>query len=188
MNFLHVHKRALHHWLRNIQRLKVWQLLVLLIIASFISATLLRLNNIGMVERRQAVYAADEKGDSVEIRNALAELQRYVGSHMNTGLDKGVYLQKSYDRAREAALATAGTAANPNSAIYQQASIECRSRFVGGVQSFRNDYVQCVIEKVASLTQGGDPLGSLNHRAQSYIATILCHPCGAQILPVLQSL
>jgi hypothetical protein len=62
----------------------------------------LRANYAGMVERRAAVYAADEKGEGVEV--ALQELRRYVGQHMNTTLDtgKGVYppiqLKHTYER------------------------------------------------------------------------------------------
>lgn len=155
-------KRTLHYRLKSLQRLKVWQLLVIAVILSFLSATALRLNNLGMIELRDAVYAADERGDKEEIKRALANLQHYVNDHMNTDLGKGVYLHKSYERARDAALAQATDASNPNSAEYQQASIECRSRFVGGVESFRNDYVQCVVERVAAMNQGADPLSALH--------------------------
>ncbi len=154
-------KGKLHHRLSVLRRLKVWQLFVITVLVGFVTVTALRLNNLGMVERRDAVYAADNEGDKAKITAALTNLQRYVGSHMNTSLGNGVYLQKSYERARDAALSQAGDASNPNSAAYKQASIECQSRFVGGVASFRNDYVQCVIERVATLSAGSDPFNSL---------------------------
>lgn len=134
------------------QRLKTWQLLILLLLGVLLSASLLRLNNLEMVERRSAVIAADEKGDREELRKAVVELQRYVTGHMNTNLGSGFYLTKTYERDRDAALAAAGNATNPNSSVYQQASVECRSRFQGGRESFRTDYVQCVIDRVASLS------------------------------------
>ena len=138
--------------LRRIQRVKTWQLIILLLLGMLLSATLLRLNNLGMDERRRAVIAADATGNSETLRKAVVELQRYVTRHMNTSLGNGFYLTQTYERDRDAALAVAGTETNPNSAVYQQASIECRSRFQGGRESFRNDYVKCVIDRVASLS------------------------------------
>lgn len=136
----------------HLPKLRTWQLVIVFVLLAFVSATLLRLNNLGMIERRQAVIEADRSGDAERTRRALAELQRYVSSHMNTDMDKGVYLEESYRRDRAAALEAAAGASNPNSAVYQQASLECRSRFQGGTASFRNDYVQCVIERVGSLS------------------------------------
>lgn len=123
----------------------------------FISATLLRLNNLGMIERRNAVIAADKAGDPQQIRERLMELQEYVTSHMNTDLGKGVYLTESYNRDSAKALEQASAATNPNSAVYQQASMTCRARFRGSAESFRNDYVQCVVAEVGALSSGSDP-------------------------------
>jgi hypothetical protein len=146
------YRRVLH----IVQRLKTWQLVILLLLGLIVSSTLLRLNNLNMVERRTAVIAADEKGDSDAIRASVVELQRYISRHMNTNLEGGFFLTKTYERDRDAALAAASQTTNPNSTVYQQASVECRSRFQGGRESFRNDYVQCVIEKVSSLTAQSD--------------------------------
>lgn len=162
-------KRSIRHWLKTLQTVKTWQLVVILLLISLLGATFLRMNNLGMVERRNAVLAADEKGDKAAIRDSLIKLQRYVAAHMNTNLNGGLYLSKSYERDRAAALEAAQGASNPNSAVYQQASVECRSRFQGGVASFRNDYVQCVIEKVAALSSAADPTAGLTlPRADSY--------------------
>ena len=122
-----------------------------------VSATLLRINNLGMVERRSAVLAADEAGDKDEIKRSLIELQHYISGHMNTQLNGGLYLSKSYERDRATALEAAGTDTNPQAAVYQQASLECRARWQGGVASFRNDYVQCVIDRVNTLSPSADP-------------------------------
>lgn len=143
------YRRILH----SVQRLKTWQLIVLLLLGIVLSATLLRLNNLGMVERRSQVIAADEKADAVALQSSIVELQRYITHHMNTSLDNGFFLTKTYERDRDAALASANQSTNPNSAVYQQASIDCRSRFQGGRESFRNDYVQCVIQRVSSLSE-----------------------------------
>lgn len=137
--------------LRAMQQLKTWQLVILLLLGVLLSASLLRLNNLGMVERRTAVITADEAGDRAALQLAVVDLQRYVSRHMNTDLQNGFYLTHTYERDRDQALQAASQSANPNSAVYNQASIECRSRFQGGRESFRNDYVQCVIDRVASL-------------------------------------
>lgn len=156
-----VGRSKIHRWLRRVRALKNWQLLVLLLIMTIVSATLLRLNNLGMVERRSAVITADAKGDKEALRTSIVELQNYISAHMNTSLTGGLYLSKTYERDRDAALAAAENATNPNSAAYQQASIECRARWQGGVASFRNDYVQCVVEKVASMAPQSDPTAGL---------------------------
>lgn len=146
----------------RVQRLKTWQLIILLLLGLIVSATLLRLNNLGMVERRNAVIAADEKGDEAALRASVLELQRYVTQHMNADLQNGFFLSKSYERARDKALASANQASNPNSSVYQQASIDCRSRFQGGRESFRNDYVQCVVDRVSALSPQTDVEKALN--------------------------
>lgn len=150
--------KKLQSALRILTAIKVWQLLLILVLAVVLSASLLRLNNLGMIERREAVKAADESGDSQELRNTLVELQRYVSSHMNTSLGpNGFYLVKTFERDRAAAMEAALDDSNPNSSVHERASIECRSRFQGGVDSFRNDYVQCVIDQVEQMSSGEEP-------------------------------
>ena len=141
-------------WLRHI---RTWQLLMILVIGLLVSASLLRLNNIQMDNLRRAVDAADQKGDREAIKSSLASLQGYVSTHMNTSLMNGVYLEEEYGRALDAWDKNAQSSTNPNAAVYQQASIECRARWQGGVASFRNDYVACVAEKVKSLGVADDP-------------------------------
>lgn len=149
-------KATYRRLLKTVRLLKTWQLLVILFLGVILSATLLRLNNLEMVERRSAVIVADEKGDREKLRTSVVDLQRYVSRHMNTSLGGGFFLSKTYERDRDAALAAANQSTNPNSAVYQQASIECRSRFQGGGESFRSDYVQCVIDRVSAMSPQTD--------------------------------
>lgn len=144
-------RRQLRYWLRLLKKAKTWQLLIILILISFVAATCLRINNLGMVERRDQVKQADKEGNSEKIKQSLVELQQYVSTHMNTYLDKGVYLEESYRRDREAAIQASLNTSNPYSEVYQKAALECRSRFQGGTASFRNDYVTCVEAEVAKL-------------------------------------
>ena len=99
-------KRTIRHSLKRVQSIKTWQLFILLILSLFISATFLRLNNTGMIQRRDAIAGADKTGNSEEIAQRLYDLQRYAAAHMNA--DPGaVYLQEQYNRDVKAAVTLA---------------------------------------------------------------------------------
>ena len=90
-------KRQIRKELRQLRRVKTWQLVILLILAGFVTATFLRLNNTGMIERRNAVEGADKAGDAQSTTSRIYDLQRYVAAHMNAS--SGVfYLQETYNR------------------------------------------------------------------------------------------
>ena len=57
--------------INGLQRVKTWQLIIVLIIVGFVAATFLRLNSIGMVQRRDAVIPADKEGNNDAIINRL---------------------------------------------------------------------------------------------------------------------
>ena len=96
-------KRTIRHSLKCVQSIKTWQLFILLILSLFVSATFLRLNNTGMIQRRDAVAGADKTGNSEDIAQRLYDLQRYAAAHMNA--DPGaVYLQEQYNRDVKAAV------------------------------------------------------------------------------------
>lgn len=123
-------KRRVKKTIKNIQRVKTWQLVILLVLAGLIAATFLRLNNVGMVERRTAVLQADESGDKIALFNNLYALQRYVSEHMNA--DPGrIALQHQYERDAEAAKDKAQrTASDKGSNAYQKASDVCDPRAI----------------------------------------------------------
>ena len=56
-------RRNLRNRLKQIQMVKTWQLVLIFLLMSFVSASLLRLNNVGMIERRDAVMTADQSCD-----------------------------------------------------------------------------------------------------------------------------
>jgi hypothetical protein len=100
-------KKQLHHAWTIIRRIKVLYIVVLLLVSATITVFALRQNNLGMVERRTAVYQADETRGDVEA--ALQKLRAYVHTHMNTNLasgDNAVYppiqLKYTYQRLKEA--------------------------------------------------------------------------------------
>ncbi len=87
--------------LRRLQRIKTWQLVLLLILMLLVTATFLRLNNIGMIQRRDAVLSADKQNDPAVLRERLYDLQRYVATHMNASSGV-IYLTETYTRDWEA--------------------------------------------------------------------------------------
>lgn len=152
-----VDKRQVRKSIKDLQRIKTWQLLVLLILAAFISATFLRLNNIGMVERRAAVIAADKVGDEQNTIQRLYDLQHFVSGHMNTDLGKGVYLETSYQRDSQAILAAASGDQNPYGNIYKKAQEVCAPRFSG----YSTAYLQCTTGELAKYPSAGDLVGAV---------------------------
>lgn len=133
------------HWL---QRIKTWQLVLILILMSLLTATFLRLNNIGMIERRTAVISADKAGDSEVVRARLFDLQRYASSHMNA--DSGVvYLAEQYERDTKKAIAAASASENGDN-INAKADATCKAQHAGYSQA----YVQCFAAELAKYPSG----------------------------------
>ena len=152
--------------IKDLQRVKTWQLIVLLVIAGFVSATFLRLNNIGMVERRDAVLSADKQGNEQILIERLYDLQRHVSSHMNTELGRGVYLESSYARDLESWQANQYGDSNPNGNIYKKAQEICAPRY----SSYSSAYLQCTTSELAKFPSAADPASSSSKpRQEAYI-------------------
>ncbi|HEX8762745.1 MAG TPA: hypothetical protein VF733_03205 [Candidatus Saccharimonadales bacterium] len=126
-----MYKKQLHYiWTSYIRPVKIWYLLAVLLLLIVVAVFALRANNLRMVELRQAVYAADEKGENVE--QALQELRAYVYAHMNTDLSSGangvyppIQLKFTYQRLQEAERQKAQA---QNSDVYTQAQAYCESQ------------------------------------------------------------
>jgi hypothetical protein len=131
--------------IKDLQRIKTWQLVILLIIVGFVAATFLRLNNISMMQRRDAVINADEGGDEEDIITKLYDLQRHVVSHMNTDLGRGVYLEQSYTRDLQDWQQNQYGNNNPNGNIYKKAQEVCAPRY----SSYSRAYLQCTTNELA---------------------------------------
>ena len=96
-------KQQVKRSMKRLRRIKMWHLVLLLMVLLVLSATFLRLNNVGMTERRRAVLSADKAGNMEQIRQRIADLQQYSSAHMNA--DTGpIYLQEQYNRDAKAAL------------------------------------------------------------------------------------
>jgi len=110
-----VNSRDTKFEIRKLSRMRVWQLCLVFLLMVIISATFLRLNNVAMTQRRQAVLDADKSGTTNDIKQRLYDLQSYVLAHMNTST--GVfYLQNQYyqaaDQAKESATQNSSNAVN----------------------------------------------------------------------------
>lgn len=145
-------KKSIKQNIKRLQRIKTWQLAVLLIFSCFIAATFLRLNNIGMIERRDAIMAADEVGDNEVTKGRLYELQRYVSAHMNTNLGQGVFLRSSYEKAYAKVYEQAADTGNRNSEVYQKAFDVCAPRFT----HYSLAFTECITSELAKYPAAND--------------------------------
>lgn len=156
-------KRQARQTVRNLQRIKTWQLVVLFVLVAFVAATFLRLNNIGMVERRKAVIAADVVGNEQATIERLYDLQQYVSSHMNTDLGNGVYLESTYQRDSQKALDRVSGDQNPNGNIYKKAQEICAPRF----SNFSTAYLQCTTSELAKFPASNELVNAVKLPAAS---------------------
>lgn len=141
-----------HHFIYRLRKIRTWQLVILFILASFITATFWRYNNVGMVERREAVLAADREGRDGDISNRLWALQQYVSQHMNTDTGQ-ILLQEQYRRAGEAAYQAASEASGAEGNVSEQADAICRPRFT----AWSPAYVQCFIDELDKFPPAPNP-------------------------------
>ena len=147
-------KRKIHSTIGRIEKVKTWQLVILLLMAGFVAATFLRLNNVGMIERRDAVLAADAAGNDTELERRLYDLQRYVTSRMNT--DPGrVPLEGKYARDNQKhideAMAAAATSSSNDVVIKVKEYCDALGRQQGWrwTTSASPQYVACINEQWA---------------------------------------
>jgi hypothetical protein len=150
-------KRRVKKGIRQLRRVKTWQLLILLLLVGFIAATFLRLNNIGMIQRRDAVLAADKVGDGEAIESRLYDLQRYVAAHMNTETGP-FYLEQQYRRDAQKAVDAASNDDNPNGNINAKAEAVCRPQYT----VWSPAYVQCFTDELAKFPPSPDPAQNVN--------------------------
>lgn len=143
--------------IKALQRVKTWQLLIVLILLLFLTATFLRLNNIGMIQRREAVLAADKTGDTEVIQSRLYDLQRYSSAHMNS--DTGVfYLEQQYRRDAQKAVDVAASTGNPNGNINAKAEAVCRPQYT----VWSTAYVQCFTDELSKYPPSPDPAANVS--------------------------
>ena len=155
-------KKRLRTAVRRIEKVKTWQLVILLIMVGFVAATFLRLNNVGMVERRDAVLAADREGDREQVAKRLYDLQRYVSFHMNT--DPGrVPLENIYSQDYQAIIAQ-NSNDSPSGNVYKLAADVCDP--IGQAQGWRwpdPRYTNCIDQELGKYPAADDLRTSLQN-------------------------
>lgn len=149
-------KRTVRRTIKNIQRVKTWQLVILLVLMGFLSATFLRLNNVGMTQRRDAVKSADKQGDEQITRDRLLELQHYVSAHMNTG-QNDVYLASQYERDKAQLVQQAAAGNQGGDVINAQVDAICKPQYSG----YSQGYVECFAREYARFAPGSDPVAEV---------------------------
>ncbi len=160
LNFRKVKKLKVH-------RLKTWQLLLACALLLFLDATLLRFDNLKMVELRDAVLQADAHASS-DLSDKLEELKQFTFSHIVVNiyehngiqtltLGTGVfYLEQQYIRAATDALAEAEIALenndeNPNGNVFKQASDVCKPIAIANGWTWASQgYLDCMTSEIAN--------------------------------------
>ena len=147
-------KRIIRSNLKRIQSIKTWQLLILLLLALFLSATFLRLNNTGMIARQKAVISADKSGNTQEIMSRIYDLQRYSASHMNA--DTGaLYLQEQYNRDVKAAVAAVSGSGDGSDSPQARADAICNPNLQS--HGYSQAYQDCMLRELSREGQVLDP-------------------------------
>ncbi len=111
--------------LRGFRGWQTWQILLIAVLPLPLALTFLRVDNLRMEEKRDAVLAADQAGYEEELKSTLTDLQNFVFSHMNTSTGP-FYLASAYTRDAEAVITTAPPA---DQNIYKLASDYCDPKF-----------------------------------------------------------
>ena len=150
-------KRSVKQKINRLRRLKTWQLVVILVFMILMSATFLRLNNIGMVQRQKAVEQADKQGDMQAVQDRLYDLRRYVSDHMNTSGAR-IYLHEKYNRDKAELIKKAVENNNANKdVINKKVDDICKPQFSG----YNQGYVSCFAREYAKYAPGTDPISSV---------------------------
>ena len=132
--------------IKTLKDYQTWQLILILVLFSFVVLILLRLNNTGMVSRREAMLAADSEGNSAVTLARAADLQSYVSRHMNSSTGR-FFLKGQYERDSEAVKIKAEETAssNPHGNVYLKASQVCDPQFTVRTAA----YFQCYLNELA---------------------------------------
>lgn len=147
---------------------KPWKLAIVFVLLLFVSATLLRFDNLKMTQLRDAVIAADKEGGDQKITDALNKLRDFTTTHIifNTLENNGerkiifgtgpMYLEQSYIRKAQAEIARAqealdqeGDGSNPNGNVYKKVAKTCDALSRKYGWGFNQSYINCFQENLA---------------------------------------
>ncbi len=144
-------KKRLQRIWRYVHRIHPWYFLALTIVFGTISLFALRNNNLQMMRLRDAVFAADQSGDTAQLENALYSLRVHIYNHMNTSLTSGnnavyppIQLKYSYERAQAAQQAQLG---QNNAGLYHEAQQSCTAQLPNATGA---ESISCIENYVSS--------------------------------------
>lgn len=149
-------KRIVKKDIKRLKRVKTWQLLIMLILMLFVSLTLLRLNNIGMIQMRDAVLNADKANNDSATLNDLIGLQHYAADHMNASTGP-FFLEGSYKRDFAAAYEKASNYQDPNGNVNVRADAICKPQFTQYSQAY-TDCFAAALKQFPSAPNPGENL------------------------------
>ena len=125
-----------------------------------------------MVQRRDAVLAADTVGNDDITIQRLYDLQRYVSAHMNTDMGKGLYLQAAYDRDVKKADNSASSDQNPNGNIYKKAQDVCAPKFT----RYSTAYLECTLSELQKYPAATNLISSVHYPDPSTYLHVYASP------------
>ena len=160
-----INKFEVKKHLKALKQIKTWQLIIILFLLLFISATLLRFDHIKMTDLKAEVVAADESGDKEEITKALDDLKNFTFTHtvINIIEKNGkqyvtfgtgpVYLEHEYEREATAALKAAeekaATDENPNGNVFAKAMDVCKPQAIANGWAWNSQgYLDCMTGEI----------------------------------------
>lgn len=152
--------------LAEIAKVKVWQLILILVPMLFILATLMRFDHIEMTKLKAAVTAADEAGDDVQSAAALQRLKEFTFSHtvINVVEKNGttkvtfgtgpIYLEKQYLRKASEIMTRAeleaGDDSNPNGNVFAKAMSVCKPLAIANGWNWNSTgYLNCMTGEIS---------------------------------------
>lgn len=163
----------IRQFLGRFKSFRTWQLIVILIPAVFVAATLLRFDHLKMVDLRDAVLEADAAEDDALVATNLETLRQFTLSHIivNITEENGqqkiffgtgpFYLEHQYLRAANAAIEAAESQVaddtNPHGNIYAEVSAICRPLAIANGWAWNSPgYLNCWTDELAKYPEGDD--------------------------------
>ncbi len=153
--------------IKTLKSVKAWQLLLVLIPLIFIAATLLRFDDLKMIELRNAVYDADESGSDEDIANALTNLKFFANTHIIINFEEKngqyhlnfgtgpIWLENQYNRKATAAIEEAEkklaeqSNSNPNGNVFSAAMAVCKPQAIKyGWAWNSSNYLDCMTSEI----------------------------------------
>lgn len=159
-------KRYLRKLGKITRAVKTWQLILILILGLFLTATMLRFDHLKMVALKNQVLEADKEGDDQKISESLKELKKFTLSHTVINiLEKNgkseillgtgpFYLEKQYQRKASEEIQKLekkleGMSENPNGNVFAKAMAVCKPQAIRLGWAWNSpEYLNCMTGEI----------------------------------------